>query len=46
MTGMYVRVLREGTPQSLEIDTLTDTELADFFAMRDPEQIVAATPSL
>jgi len=35
MTGIYMRVLWEGHPQNLEIDTLTNAELVTFFGDLD-----------
>jgi len=39
MTGIFVRALIEGHPQSVEIDTLSDSELEAFFADLDPDQV-------
>jgi hypothetical protein len=36
MTGIYVRVRREGRWQNLEFDELTDGELDAFIAAQDP----------
>jgi hypothetical protein len=38
MTGIYVRVHREGAWQNLECDQLTDTELEAFAAAQPVEQ--------
>jgi len=40
MTKMFVRLLRNGTYQSLEIDELTDVEMRQFFVGRHEQELV------
>ena len=37
MTGLYVRIMRDGHAQNLEIEELTDDELRDFFSKQPCE---------
>lgn len=39
MTGIYVRVMRDGAWQSLEVDTLTDGELSAWARQRAHDDI-------
>lgn len=38
MTGIYVRIMRDGKAQNLEIEDLSDQELAHFFSGVDSER--------
>jgi hypothetical protein len=40
MTGIYVRILRDGQPHSVEVEDLSDAELQTWFASKDPEELV------
>ncbi len=40
MTGVVIRIMRDGKPQNVDFDQMTEKEMRDFLATKRPEWIL------